>query len=205
MKTMFYSVIVVFLCGIAGTNLYAQKSTDVNTDKQKMAQLERMADAIDLEGLILDKFAEGMEEGMGDMGAQGLPDDFGQVFLEKMTENFVVDEFLTEVIAPVLNEYFTLDDMKLVADFVESDLGRELITAKMNDEEFDVQAKLKSGEVEEADAVKAMQLFVRFGARQDEFAKIGAEIEVRATQYGERIAMETISEMMEDYMEDTAE
>ena len=202
MKKMVYGIIATVLCGIVAMELHAQ---DGSVDKEKMAQIDRMAQAINLEKLILDKFAESMGEGMSDAEAEGLPDDFTEVFIRQVTERFQVDEFVEEVIAPVLDEHFSLEDMKLVADFLDSDFGKELIAAKLNDEEYDVQSKLRSGDVEEADAVKAMQLFVRFGSRQDDLANIGSEIEERAQIYGERIAMEVVSDMMDDYMEEAAE
>ena len=197
MKKMMFGMMLAVFCGLAGTNLFAQEKVD----EAKMKQLQRMADAMNLEEALLSKFSEAMEEGMGDEQSGMLPDGFSEMFMVKMAEKFNAEDFLREVIAPVADEYFTLEEITMIADFVESDLGQGLITAKMNGEDFDFEEQLKSGDVAEEDAMKAMQIFVRLGARKDDFADVGQQIETRAQRYGERIAMETISEMMEESME----
>lgn len=190
-------MMLAVFCGLAGTSLFAQEKVN----EAKMEQLQRMADAINLQDALLSKFSEAMEEGMGDEESGMLPDGFSEMFMKKLAQKFNADDFLREVIAPVADEHFSLEEITLIADFIESDLGQGLITAKMNGEDFDFEEQLQSGDVAEEDAMKAMQIFVRLGARKDDFANVGEQIETRARSYGERIAMEVISEMMEDSME----
>ena len=201
MKTMFYSLLVALFCGVASTAAYAQGGKDSKVNAEKMALIERMVESVGLGDIIIAMFTESMQAEMGGEEEQGLPEGFNEVFIERITSYFNVQDFVEEAVAPVLNKYFSIEDLKLGADFLDSDLGKELIASKLNDQEFDFEEKLQSGDVDEVDAMKAMQLIVRFGPRKDELANIGKEIEVHARRYGERIGMEAAADVMQDYMD----
>lgn len=190
-------------------SLRAQEFEDVTITPQQMAQINRLAKSTNLHELVAAKFKEGMEEGMSEMDgtSNGMPEEFGMMFIEKFNERFDPQEFLEQVIAPVLANNFTTEELTMVADFLESDFGNKLVTSKLSGEEMDVQAMLESGEISEEDGMKMMQLLVRLGKKKSllEDGSLSQEIEARAGAYGQNLAMEIISEMMESYMEEGAE
>ncbi len=188
--------------------LHAQQSVtdDAEVEPAKMTQIDRLARATNMHEMIADKFREGLEEEMGNMDASegGMPEEFGATFIEKFSERFDSHVFLQQVIAPVLASHFTAEELKMVADLVESDLGKQLIAAKMGGEELDMEAMVESGEVSEEDGMKLMQIYLRLGKKKSLFddGTLSSEIEQRAAVYGQNLAMEIVAEMMEEYMEE---
>lgn len=209
MKRVTGLMLILLLGVLVSTTTHAQEGVAPAIDAAKMTQIERIATAANLKEIMVDKFTEAMEESMTESASEdgGLPDDFGQAFVEAFTERFNPDDFLRQVVAPVLDEHFTLSELTLVADFVESDLGQKLIQSKLTNEEADMEKMLASGEISEEDGAKLMQLVIRLGKKKAllEDGTLAAEIEERARVFGEALAMEIISDMMEDYMEDAME
>lgn len=208
MKRLTGLVSLVLLAAGLNFPLYAQQSVtdDAEVEPAKMTQIDRLARATNLHEMIADNFREGLEEEMGDADASegGMPEEFSAMFIEKFSERFDSHVFLQQVIAPVLAGHFTVEELTMVADLVESDLGKQLIAAKMSGEEVDMDAMVESGEVSEEDGMKLMQIYLKLGKKKSLFddGTLSNEIEQRAAAYGQNLAMEIIAEMMESYMEE---
>lgn len=210
---------LVFLCLVAaGVNLSLRGQgsdilvEDAPADPAQIAQINRLIKVTNLGELMTEKFMNGMEEGMKEMGegGNGLPKEFRTEFFQKFSERFDADAFINQVIVPVLATNFTTEELTMVADLLESDLGNKLLTSKLNGEELDIQAMLDSGEISEEDGMKLMQVFLRLGKKSLlEDGTLSKEIETRATAYGQNLAMEIVTTMMETYakggMEEAAE
>lgn len=185
----------------AGAVTTLQGQTDATTSA-KLKELKRVADAIDLNDLMEEKFREGMEVSMAEN--KMFSDEVMEEFVENVIDRFDVDEFLETVALPVLDPHFTTDELKLVADFVETDLGTRLITSAMSGKKENFEELVANGEVSEEDGMKLMQFFMRFASKKELFEKgtLAKEFETAAAAYGEMIVIDVMSEMMEGYAEE---
>ena len=66
------------------------------------------------------------------------------MFAERVIENINTDDVITDVIAPVLDEYFTVKELTLLADFAEMPIAQKLVTSALNDEKIDMEAMMVS-------------------------------------------------------------
>lgn len=183
----------------AVTSLQAQVSADADG---KLKQLERISNAIDFGGIMEMKFREGVEDGSKQNAAM-LTDEMMDHFVESVIDRFDMDEFLETVALPVLDPYFSLEELEMIADFVESDLGTRLATSAIEGNKTDFEDLMANGEVSEEDGMKMMQLMIRLSSKKSllEDGKLGKEFETAAAAYGEAIVIDVMTEMMEEYAE----
>lgn len=200
MTTMTRVMMTALVALLSGTALFAQtpSKSGKKVDQAKLDEINRVADLLNFEDLMQAKFEEafdaGMENNLEQSGLEG--DDVMGQFIERFRERFQPGEFIEEVVAPVVDQYLTLEDLKLIGDFIESDLGNQVVSSLISGEEFDFEGEMQSGNVSEEDAMKAMQLFYRFNAKQNDFSAMGEEIGEGAQVYGQRLAMEVITDML---------
>ncbi len=193
------TLLTLFVAAGAVTTLQGQ--TDA-TASAKLKELKRVADAINLNDLMEEKFREGIETSMAEN--KMFSDEVMEEFVENVIDRFDVDEFLETVALPVLDPHFTTDELKLVADFVETDLGTRLITSAMSGKKENFEELVANGEVSEEDGMKLMQFFMRFASKKELLEKgtLAKEFETAAAAYGEMIVIDVVSEMMEGYAEE---
>ena len=193
------TLLTLFVAAGAVTTLQGQ--TDA-TASAKLKELKRVADAINLNDLMEEKFREGIETSMAEN--KMFSDEVMEEFVENVIDRFDVDEFLETVARPVLDPHFTTDELKLVADFVETDLGTRLITSAMSGKKENFEELVANGEVSEEDGMKLMQFFMRFASKKELLEKgtLAKEFETAAAAYGEMIVIDVVSEMMEGYDEE---
>ncbi|MCE2503359.1 MAG: hypothetical protein J4G05_04775 [Chlorobi bacterium] len=192
----------LLILGIAvGLAIPLSAQTDQASDHSaaKLEQLKKMADAVNLKAMLEVKFREGIAESIAENDTP-FSDELVEEFVENVVARFDLDEFLEEVALPVLDEHFTLDEFELIADFIESDLGKRLVSSAMEGKEEDLQDLLANGEVSEEDGMKLMQIAIRLGPKKSllENGKIGKEFETAAKAYGEAIVLDVMTEMMEE-------
>ncbi|MCB0710888.1 MAG: hypothetical protein KDD67_01010 [Ignavibacteriae bacterium] len=184
-----------------GVTTTTQAQTDADATA-KLKQLKRMAESVNLGALMEGKFREGVEGSMTENKGM-FSDEVMAEFVENVIDRFDIDEFLETVALPVLDPYFTSDELSLVADFVETDLGQRLITSAMNGKKEDFNTLLENGEVSEEDGMKLMQFAIRFASKKSllDNGTLGKEFETAAAAYGESIVIDVMTEMMEKYSE----
>ena len=202
MTTMTLMVAALFMVLTGGEVATAQTDASSADAAAKLKQLKRMADAIELSDIMEQKFREGVSQSMTD-GNSMFSEEMMKEFAENVVERFNMDEFLETVALPVLDPYFTTDELTLVADFIETDLGTELISSAMEGKASDPQALLTSGDFSEEDGMKMMQLWMRLSSKKALLEKgdIGQKFQAAAAAYGESIAIDVMTEMMEEYSE----
>jgi len=174
----------------------AAEST-AKVDEAKLAQLDRIAESLGLEDLLRTKIEEVAREGMAqEAEANGFDEELKDDFMKRLGERITAHDFIRQVIAPVVDDQFSVEDLGMIADFIDSDLGNDVIQSMMDGEEYDFQGSLEAGEISEEEAAQAMKLFVRFSKRQNALMGLGEKISARAETYGQRIAMEVFTDMM---------
>jgi hypothetical protein len=171
---------------------------------QKREQMVRIADAIEFENLFLGKMKESLASEMGGTDST-FKSQFGQKLGERIVEVFDFDEFVDQVVVPVLGPRFTVDELSAIADFLETDLGNSIVSSAMAGESPDVQSMLMSGEVSEEDAQTMMALVVKLGPKKQALMNgdLGHDFEQAVRTYGESLAMKVVGGMMMDSSEPT--
>jgi hypothetical protein len=179
------------LMALMGTAATAQ--TEVES-ADKIVQLKRMANAINLRDIMVAKFSEEIKKAASE-NAEALPDGFA----ERVIENINTDDVITDVIAPVLEEYFTVKELTLLADFAEMPIAQKLVTSALNDEKIDVEKMMTGDALSEKETEKLIQIFMTFNKKKDVFAKsnIGEKLNAAFEAYGQTLALEVMGEMME--------
>lgn len=183
------------LTALIGTSASAQSDAETS---EKIVQLQRMAKAINLHDIMVSKFSEEIEKSAA-TNDHSLPEGAMELFTERVIASINTDDVITDVLVPVLDEYFTVKELTMIADFAEMPIAQTLVSSALNGKEVDMEAMMTSDELGEEEMLKLLQIYQTFNKKKDLLAKsdIGEKLNQAFEVYGQTLAMEVIGEMME--------
>lgn len=177
---------------------------DLSSDA-KFTQVERIAEAIGLEEIMIAEFRKEFSKS-DDVSAAPFSEETKLKIQEILIDRFDMSDFLGGVIYPAIESHFTVQDLTSIADFLESDLGNKLFATLVEEGEDAIKEQIMGGELTEEELVEVMTLAVKLGPKLEKLGEtVGPQIETAMKQWGEAFFIETMAEMIDDAQVDAAD
>ncbi len=187
--------------------LFAQESDPASDPATKLEQMNRIVVSLGLEEMMIEKVEEKLVENVDNNQDIPLPDAAKEDLRDILVSSFSMEEFLGEAIFPVIDRHFSVEELTVMADFMESEIGQRFMEAKKNDVEIDVMAEMADGTISREDGMQLMQVFMAIGPKIQELESgtLGEELEASMKAWGEQYFIGIVADMLHTTAEQMTE
>ena len=187
--------------------LFAQESDPASDPATKLDQMNRIVTALGLEEMMVEQVEEKLVENVDNNEDMPLPDAAKEDLRDILVSSFSMEEFLRDAILPVVDRHFSVEELTVMADFMESEIGQRFMEAKKNNQDIDVMAEMADGTISREDGMQLMQVFMTIGPKlqQLENGTLGEELETAMKAWGEQYFMGIVADMLHTTAEQITE